>query len=63
MLAGNGKLMDSEKVVWQKTGIGDVVYVALTRIAGIIVISDERETRQQAGNPQSESSGLRKTLC
>ena len=43
MLAGNSKLMDSEKISYSKAeNVGTVIYVAIDKkYAGSIIISDE----------------------
>lgn len=64
VLAGNGKLMDSEKVVWQKTeALGSIVYVAIDGVfAGHIVISDELKPDSRQAIRDLKALGVRKTV-
>jgi Cd2+/Zn2+-exporting ATPase len=64
VLAGNGKLMDSEKILWRKAeASGSVVYVAVDGVfAGHIVISDELKPDSKEVIRKLKALGVRKTV-
>ncbi len=64
VLAGNGKFMDSGKVVWQKAeALGSIVYVAVDGMfAGHIVISDELKPDSRQAIRNLKTLGVRKTV-
>ena len=64
VLAGNGKLMDSENIAWQKAEApGSVVYVAVGGLfAGYIVISDEPKPDSGEAIRALKALGVRKTV-
>ncbi len=63
VLAGNGKLMSSEKIAWQKTEApGSIVYLAIDGVfAGHIVISDELKPDSKRAIREMKALGIRKT--
>ncbi len=63
VLAGNGKLMSSEKIAWQKTeALGSTVYLAVDGIfAGHIVISDELKPDSKRAIREMKALGIRRT--
>lgn len=64
VLAGNGKLMDSERIVWQQPAVsGTVVYIAIDRVfAGYLVISDEIKSDSRQAIRSLKAAGVRKTV-
>lgn len=64
VLAGNGRLMDSENIAWQETvALGSVVYVAVDGVfAGSIVISDELKPDSRQAVRDLKELGVRKTV-
>lgn len=64
VLAGNAKLMDSEKISWQKEAVaGTVVYVAIDGVfAGYLVISDEVKSDSKTAIQRLKAAGVRKTV-
>lgn len=63
VLAGNGKLMESEQISWQKTqALGSIVYLAIDAVfAGYIVISDELKPDSKQAIRDLKSLGIRNT--
>jgi Cd2+/Zn2+-exporting ATPase len=63
VLAGNGKLMESEKISWEKAqALGSVVYVAVDSVfAGYIVISDELKPDSKRAISDLKALGVRNT--
>lgn len=63
VLAGNSKLMESEKIAWQKTeALGSIVYLAVDGMfAGHIVISDELKADSKRAIRDLKALGIRKT--
>ncbi len=64
ILAGNVKLMNSERVeIHEETGIGTKVYIAVNRkYAGCILISDELKSDSKSAIKKLRSAGIRNTV-
>lgn len=64
VLAGNAKLMDAEKIEWQKETVpGTVVYLAVNgAFAGYLVISDEIKPDSPEAIRRLKAAGVRKTV-
>ena len=64
VLAGNAKLMDSEKIEWSKEAVpGTVVYLAIDgKFAGYLVISDEVKPDSKEAISRLKAAGVRKTV-
>ncbi len=63
VLAGNGKLMSSEKIAWQKTEApGSTIYLSVDGVfAGHIVISDELKPDSKRAIREMKALGVRRT--
>lgn len=64
VLAGNGKLMDSEKIAWQPVNtVGSVVYIAVDGVlAGYIVIDDELKPDSKKAVKDLKALGIKHTV-
>ncbi|WP_278244891.1 heavy metal translocating P-type ATPase [Fervidicella metallireducens] len=64
LLIGNSKLMDNEKIIYEKySGMGTVVYVSVDNIfAGYIVVSDEIKEDAKEAISSLKSSGISKVV-
>lgn len=63
VLAGNGKLMDSENIDWEPvSGLGSIVYIAVDgQFAGHIVISDELKPDSKKAISNLKKLGVSRT--
>ncbi len=63
VLAGNGKLMDSENIDWEPvSGLGSIVYIAVDgQFAGHIVISDELKPDSKKAISDLKKLGVSRT--
>lgn len=64
VLAGNGKLMEAERVAWKPSAAaGTVVYLAIDgKFAGSVVISDEIKPDSKQAIPALKAAGVRQTV-
>lgn len=63
VLAGNGKLMESKNIAYEKAEGGTTVYVAVDNVfRGSIIISDEIKNDALSVMPKLKKTGIRKTF-